>query len=64
MWSWACHRPKTRHTSLALYVLIRGVALLMRCGNKPDAPPLLRRCGVLDGRPFMPTCGRLVPMLQ
>ena len=56
-----CHRPKTRHTSLALYVLIRGVALLMRCGNKFDAPPLLRRCDVRDVRPFMLTCGCLVP---
>jgi hypothetical protein len=37
------NRPKTRHTSLALYVLIRGIALLIRCGNKSDAPPLLRR---------------------
>jgi hypothetical protein len=43
-------RPKTRHTSLALYVLIRGVALLMRCGNKPDAPPLLRRCAMREDR--------------
>ena len=37
-------RPKSRHTSLALYVLIRGVTLLIRCGNKPNADPRLRRC--------------------
>ena len=36
-------RPKSRHTSLALYVLIRGITLLVRCGNKPDADPRLRR---------------------
>lgn len=32
-------RPQTRHHSLALYVLLRGVTLLVRCGNKRDAPP-------------------------
>ena len=37
-------RARTRHTSLALYVLIRGVSLLIRCGNKPSAPAALRRC--------------------
>ena len=35
-------RPKARHHSLALYVLLRGVTLLVRCGNKPDAPPAVR----------------------
>mmetsp|Transcript_5717 Transcript_5717/g.16345 ORF Transcript_5717/g.16345 Transcript_5717/m.16345 type:complete len:591 (+) Transcript_5717:231-2003(+) len=35
--------PKTRHTSLALYVLIRGISLLIRCGNKPSAPPAIRK---------------------
>ncbi|KAK9825197.1 hypothetical protein WJX81_006470 [Elliptochloris bilobata] len=34
--------PKARHHSLALYVLLRGVTLLVRCGNKPDAPPAVR----------------------
>lgn len=45
-WQWCTqnYRPKTRHMSLALYVLIRGITLLVRCGNKPSAPPLLRRC--------------------
>ncbi len=38
-------RAKTRHTSLALYVLIRGLSLLIRCGNKPSASPVVRRCG-------------------
>lgn len=28
------------HTSLALYVLIRGLTLLIRCGNLPQAHPL------------------------
>ena len=36
-------RAKDRHTSLALYILIRGVTLLIRCGNKPDAPPAVRQ---------------------
>ncbi|KAI3438019.1 hypothetical protein D9Q98_000462 [Chlorella vulgaris] len=31
------------HTSLALYVLIRGLTLLVRCGNLPDAHPIKRR---------------------
>lgn len=35
--------PKARHTSLALYVLVRGITLLIRCGNKPSSPPLLKR---------------------
>ena len=35
-------RPHARHHSLALYVLLRGVTLLVRCGNKPDAPPAVR----------------------
>ncbi|CAL8462877.1 g2411 [Coccomyxa elongata] len=35
--------PKTRHHSLAIYILLRGLTLLVRCGNKPDAPPLVRR---------------------
>ncbi|KAL4452113.1 hypothetical protein ABPG75_007775 [Micractinium tetrahymenae] len=30
------------HTSLALYVLIRGLTLLIRCGNLPQAHPLKR----------------------
>ncbi|KAK9806740.1 hypothetical protein WJX72_001016 [[Myrmecia] bisecta] len=29
---------KDRHTSLALYILLRGITLLVRCGNKPSAP--------------------------
>ena len=36
-------RPKTRHHSLALYILLRGITLLVRCGNKPDAPPAVRK---------------------
>lgn len=36
-------RPNDRHTSLALYILLRGVTLLIRCGNKPDAPPAVRK---------------------
>ena len=39
----ALHRPKVRHHSLAIYVLLRGITLLVRCGNKPDAPKLVRR---------------------
>ena len=34
--------PKTRHTSLALYLLLRGATLLVRVGNKPGAHPALR----------------------
>jgi hypothetical protein len=30
------------HTSLALYVLIRGLTLLTRCGNLPEAHPTKR----------------------
>lgn len=36
-------RPGDRHTSLALYILLRGITLLIRCGNKPDAPPTVRK---------------------
>lgn len=32
-----------RHTSLALYILLRGATLIIRCGNKPDAPPAVRK---------------------
>lgn len=35
--------PQDRHTSLALYILLRGATLLIRCGNKPDAPPAVRK---------------------
>ncbi len=35
--------PKTTHTSLALYVLLRGITLLVRCGNLPTAAPWKRR---------------------
>ena len=38
----AC-RPKTRHDSLAIYILLRGITLLVRCGNKPNAPPAVRK---------------------
>ena len=34
--------PRDRHTSLALYVLVRGLTLLVRVGNKPSAPRPLR----------------------
>ncbi|GAB4819141.1 hypothetical protein N2152v2_006187 [Parachlorella kessleri] len=34
--------PKARHTSLAIYILIRGLALLIRCGNLESADPRLR----------------------
>jgi hypothetical protein len=33
---------KESHTSLALYILIRGLALLVRCGNLPTAQPWKR----------------------
>ena len=33
---------KTRHTSFALYVFLRGLALLVRCGNLPTAAPWKR----------------------
>ncbi len=36
-------RPKTRHTSIALYALLRGLGLLIRTGNKADAPPLVHK---------------------
>jgi len=37
------HRsPKDRHYSLAVYILLRGITLLIRTGNRPSAPPLLR----------------------
>ena len=36
-------RTKDRHTSLALYILLRGATLIIRCGNKPDAPPAVRK---------------------
>ncbi|CAL5223327.1 g5824 [Coccomyxa viridis] len=35
--------PKTRHDSLAIYILLRGITLLVRCGNKPNAPPAVRK---------------------
>lgn len=28
------------HTSLALYLVVRGLTLLVRCGNLPEAHPL------------------------
>lgn len=34
---------KESHTSFALYILIRGLALLIRCGNLPTAQPWKRR---------------------
>lgn len=34
--------PKDRHTSLALYVLVRGLTLLVRVGNKPGGDARLR----------------------
>ena len=37
------HRPKARHHSLALYMLLRGTTLLVRCGNKPEAPKHIRQ---------------------
>lgn len=30
------------HTSLALYLVVRGLVLLVRCGNLPEAHPLKR----------------------
>lgn len=39
----AAARPGDRHTSLALYILLRGITLLIRCGNKPDAPLAVRK---------------------
>lgn len=36
-------RPKARHHSLALYMLLRGITLLVRCGNKPEAPKRIRQ---------------------
>ena len=37
------------HTSLALYIFIRGLTLLVRCGNLPEAHPLKVRREVLGG---------------
>ena len=34
---------ETRHHSLATYVMLRGLTLLVRTANKPSANPLLRR---------------------
>lgn len=34
---------EARHTSLSVYVLLRGLVLLVRCGNKASAHPLLRK---------------------
>lgn len=34
---------KEKHNSLALYILLRGLTLLIRCGNKPTAKPILRK---------------------
>lgn len=34
--------PKERHYSLAVYVLLRGLTLLVRTGNHASAPPALR----------------------
>ncbi|PSC71174.1 hypothetical protein C2E20_5468 [Micractinium conductrix] len=34
---------KEAHTSLALYIFIRGLTLLARCGNLPEAHPLKRK---------------------
>ncbi|KXZ55453.1 hypothetical protein GPECTOR_2g1002 [Gonium pectorale] len=34
--------PRQRHYSLATYILLRGLTLLVRTGNKPSAPPALR----------------------
>ena len=33
---------ETRHDSLATYVLLRGLTLLVRTANKPQADPTLR----------------------
>ena len=32
------------HHSLALYLAVRGLTLLVRCGNLPEAHPLKARC--------------------
>ena len=37
-----CHCSSGSHNSLAIYVLLRGITLLVRCGNKPTAPKALR----------------------
>lgn len=37
------------HTSLALYVLIRGLTLLIRCGNLPQAHPFKVGAAALAG---------------
>eukprot|EP00884_Botryococcus_braunii_P003174 jgi/Botrbrau1/12858/Bobra.0188s0001.1 len=34
---------KARHDSLAIYILLRGITLLVRCGNKPNAPAWVRK---------------------
>jgi hypothetical protein len=36
------HSSKVRHYSLATYVLLRGLTLLVRTGNKPGAHPAVR----------------------
>jgi len=35
--------PGSNHTSLAIYILLRGTTLLVRCGNLPTAAPWKRR---------------------
>ena len=36
-------RGQTRHTSLATYVLLRGIVLLVRCANKEQGKSSLLR---------------------
>lgn len=35
--------PHNRHYSLATYIMLRGLTLIVRCGNQPDASPAVRR---------------------
>ena len=39
-----CCRLKDNHNSLALYILLRGIALLIRCGNKETTNPVIHSC--------------------
>lgn len=41
-WTGKC-RSKARHDSLAIYILLRGITLLVRCGNKNNAPEWVRK---------------------
>jgi hypothetical protein len=37
------HSPRQRHYSLATYILLRGLTLLVRTGNRTNRRPLLHK---------------------